>query len=135
MARTSLPEPSNANEGDIELLGRFPPCALFTTGFPSLSGKKEKSVNWLFKIKPAAIRAEPKAVAILAVIETAFPSLSTTLKCVVDKPCSSISGAHLHANLFKFGLPGTPWPRVLEIERSAARFLSTRDQAAPPLAL
>ena len=114
-AMTKLPEPSKTNVGDIELRGRLPGSARLAMGAPFLDGAKEKSVNWLFSINPPDIIRDPKAFSMLDVIETALPNLSTTLKCVVDKPCSFKLGAYL-SSAWRPGIPGDFLPPALVVD-------------------
>jgi hypothetical protein len=50
------------------------------TGLPSVSGRNEKSVSWLFRKKPPTARPEPNNDSTEVVIDTTSPSASTTTK-------------------------------------------------------
>ncbi len=81
--------------GDMDERGRLPGATAFAIGVPSsASGRKEKSVSWLLRRKPTAMRPEPKAVSIEAVMLTASPSASTAETCVVPGRSRGASGAY-----------------------------------------
>ena len=62
----------------------MPAATALATGAPLASvGAKEKSVSWLLRKKPAAIRPEPKMDSTVVVMLTALPRASTTTKCEV----------------------------------------------------
>ena len=78
--------------GDMLDRGRLPGATRLGAGRPRHSGRKEKSVSWLFNRKPRTIRREPKALSTVVVKETAFPKRSTMLICAVDRPLSGSPG-------------------------------------------
>ena len=79
--------------GDIEDRGRLPAAAALAAGRPSARvGANEKSVSWLLRKKPAAIRPEPNTLSTVVVMLTALPAASTTTKCEVPAGSFVASG-------------------------------------------
>ena len=87
-AATGRREASSTITGAIDERGRLPPATAFATGAPSATGRNEKSVSWLFSMKPPTARPEPNSDSTVVVIETMLPSRSTTTKWEV--PAASI---------------------------------------------
>ena len=80
--------------GAIDERGRLPEPGAFAIGAPSGPvGRKEKSVSWLLRRSPAAMRFAPKAVSMLAVSERARPVSSITERWVVPGVPGLGSGA------------------------------------------
>ena len=80
--------------GDIDERGRLPAATALAIGAPSaVVGEKEKSVSWLLRKKPAAIRPEPKMLSTVVVMETAFPAASTMTMWEVPEGSAVASGA------------------------------------------
>ena len=75
---TRWPASSKISVGVMDERGRLPGCTRFATGPCASVGAKEKSVSWLFKRNPAAMRREPKGRSTLVVNETALPRESMT---------------------------------------------------------
>src|SRR3546814_1826047 len=84
MAMTSRPSRPSTRVGDIELRGRLSASTRLATGRPSARGAKEKSVSSLFSMKPRAMRCEPNAPSMEAVMDTALPWASTTERWEVE---------------------------------------------------
>ena len=104
----------------MELRGRLPGATRLATATPSTSGRKEKSVSWLFKRKPPTINREPKLSSMLEVMATALPSLSITEMWLVDtRPedgsCAGRAAACSH------GSPGDATPMLRSREINPAR--------------
>ena len=67
----------------------MPGATALAAGAPSrCRGSNEKSVSWLLRKKPAAIRPEPNTLSTVVVMLTAFPAASTMTKWEV--PAGSI---------------------------------------------
>src|SRR5690348_14778162 len=78
---------SNTSVGAMVLLGRLPGCTRLATGIPpGPAGSAEKSVSWLFRMKPSTMWNDPNADSTVVVSAAALPSESTTLTWLV--PCS-----------------------------------------------
>ena len=75
---------SNTRVGDIDERGFFSGAGALAIGWPWAStARNEKSVSWLFRKKPAAMRCEPKGASTVVVMETTSPRPSTTTKWLV----------------------------------------------------
>ena len=82
-AATGRPSPSNTITGDMDERGRLPGPGALAAGRPSTPVGDEKSVSWLFRNIPAAIRPEPKIDSTVVVMETMLPLRSMITKWVV----------------------------------------------------
>ena len=68
------PSRSRMITGAIDERGRLPGATALAAGAPSSrSGSNEKSVSWLLRKKPAAMRPEPNTLSTVVVMLTAFP--------------------------------------------------------------
>ena len=117
-APTNRPSRSRMITGDIDERGRLPGATALAAGRPSAStGEKAKSVIWLLRKKPPAIRPEPNRLSTVVVIETASPHWSTMTKWLVPAGSRVTSGAR------SAGAPGgVPAPTgPVTVGASAAR--------------
>ena len=108
--------------GAIEERGRLPGSTRFATALPSFSGAKEKSVSWLFRMKPPTIWREPKAFSTDVVIESTLPSPSTMTKWLVAGMSNALPSSRSSA-LSQGGSPAVTWSSGRAVGRriSAAR--------------
>ncbi|MNX97197.1 hypothetical protein D3C86_1295520 [compost metagenome] len=88
------------------------------TGLPFSVGVNEKSVSWLFSMKPRTMMCEPKYDSMVVVIDNAPPRLSTATICEVEIRGGERSGAN--ATRTPGGVPGWARPMLLS-PISAAR--------------
>jgi hypothetical protein len=87
---TGDPSAPKTMVGDMDDRGRLPGATAFATGRPPISGRKEKSVSWLFStIPPATVRA-PNTSSTVVVSETTLPVPSTMERWLV--PFSGCGG-------------------------------------------
>src|SRR5215217_6174109 len=116
-APSSRPSESRIRIGDIDERGRLPAATALAAGAPSSRvGVNEKSVSWLLRKKPAAIRPEPNTLSTVVVMLTASPSASTTTKW--DVPAGSVVASG-PGKAPPGGVPG--WAAPVRPDASAAR--------------
>ncbi len=108
MAAKSLPSGPNTSVGDMDERGRLFASTRLATGIPSFSGRKEKSVSWLLRMKPAAMMWAPKGCSTVVVMETALPDPSTMERWLV--PCSMSGSEGARRALASGGLPASAVP-------------------------